>query len=121
PNYKIAIDGKGEAVVRLQATLINELTDLENATAHLVIGVPNFAFASMTDPMSLQQSAAQLSGHFAQPAALAGNFDNGTPYAFSNAIMTQQARMTEVRGAARPQGAAPAAIDLGPDVTSQGK
>jgi hypothetical protein len=120
PNYKINIDGKGQAVVRLQATLINELTDLEDATAHLVIGVPSFAFAHTMDPLALQQAAAQLSPYFVNTGAIGNNID--TNYAFSNAIMTQQARMGEVRhAAARPQGAAPAGIELGPDVTSQGK
>jgi hypothetical protein len=117
PNYKVTIDGKGEAIVRLQATLINELTDLDGATANLVIGVPSFAFASTQDPLALQQTAAQLSQYFANPGQIGNNFDN----AFSNGIMTQQARMGEVRTVARPQAAAPAAIDLGPDITSQGK
>jgi hypothetical protein len=119
PNYKIAIDGKGQAVVRLQATLINELTDLQEVTAHLVIGVPSFAFAATQDPIALQQQAAQLSQYFANPGNIGNNID--TNYALSNAMMTQQARMGEVRyGAARPQAGAPAA-DLGPDVASQGK
>ena len=38
PSYKIAIDGKGTAAVRLQATIINELADLDDVTANLVIG-----------------------------------------------------------------------------------
>ncbi len=44
PEYKISLDGKGVATIKLQATLINELTDLEDVTANLVIGVPTFAF-----------------------------------------------------------------------------
>ena len=31
PNYRVELDGKGTAHVRLQATLINELADLENS------------------------------------------------------------------------------------------
>src|SRR5918992_134567 len=61
PNYKVTLDGKGAATVRRQATLLNELTDLEDVTAHLVIGVPSFAFKDTTDPMSLQQQIAALS------------------------------------------------------------
>jgi hypothetical protein len=132
PSYKVAIDGKGQAVVRLQATLINELTDLDDVTANLVIGVPSFAFAATPDPIALQQSAAQLSQYFVQQGsvgsntAIAGNFDNSS-FALSNGIMTQvarqQARMGEVRGAAGDaQQADPvAAGDLGPDVASGGK
>ena len=64
PNYKISIDGEGNAAVQLQATLINELADLEDVTAHLVIGVPTFVFKDTLDPISLQETVAQLSQHF---------------------------------------------------------
>ena len=61
PNYKVTIDGRGKAALELQSTLINDLTDLEDVTVHLVIGVPTFAFADMIDPISLQQVAAEVS------------------------------------------------------------
>ncbi|HCO94906.1 MAG TPA: hypothetical protein DIU00_13300, partial [Phycisphaerales bacterium] len=64
PNYRIDIDGKGNATVKLQATIINELADVEDVKAHLVIGVPRFAFENTPDPISLQQTVAQLSRHF---------------------------------------------------------
>ena len=118
PNYKIAIDGKGQAVVRLQATVINELTDLEDVTANLVIGVPSFAFAATPDPIGLQAAAAQLSQYFVQPGDLGNNFTN-SGFALSNGIMTQTARMGEVRQQGQPAPAPPA--DLGPEVASQGK
>ena len=92
PSYKVTIDGKGEAVVKLQATILNELTDLEDAIVNLVIGVPTFAFKETIDPMALQQTAAQLSQYFRGDAAnspLAANF--------SNAIMSQSARVGEFR------------------------
>jgi hypothetical protein len=117
PNYKVAIDGKGQAVVRLQATVINELTDLEDVTANLVIGVPSFTFAATPDPIGLQAAAAQLSQYFVQPGDLGNNFSN-SGFALSNGIMTQTARMGEVRQG-QPGPVAPA--DLGPDVASQGK
>jgi hypothetical protein len=116
PNYKVTIDGKGQATIKLQATLINELTDLDDVTANLVIGVPSFAFASTQDPIALQQTMAELSPYFSRPGQLGNNFDNGA-YAMSNSIMTQTARMGEVR-----QGQPPAApADLGPEIASQGK
>ena len=40
PGYKIALDDKGNAAIRLQATLLNEMTDLQDVTVNLVIGVP---------------------------------------------------------------------------------
>jgi hypothetical protein len=81
PNYKVDIDGEGRARVKLQGTLINELADLENVTAHLVIGVPRFMFEDTPDPMSLQEAAAQLSQYFRR--------DSRTAQGFSNALMTQ--------------------------------
>lgn len=88
PNYRIDLDGQGGARVRLQATLINEMTDLENVTLHLVIGVPHFAFQDTIDPISLGQTVAQLSPYFQQGTQ--------TAFAFSNAIQSQ-VRMTEQR------------------------
>ncbi len=104
PSYKVVLDGKGRAAVSLQATLVNELVDLENVTTNLVIGVPRFAFDHTLDPIALQEAAAQLSPYFQQGSQ--------TAYAFSNAIMTQTARMGEFRAPAP----APAAPDLGPEV-----
>ena len=54
-------DGKGSAHVTFQATLINELADLKDVTANLVIGVPTFFFSGHSDPIGLQQVMAQLS------------------------------------------------------------
>lgn len=109
PHYKIDIDGEGKAKVTLQATLLNEMTDLNGVTAHLVIGVPTFAFKETLDPMALQQTVAGLSQYFQENAQ--------TAYALSNAMMTQHARMGDYR-AAPP---APAAADLGPAMPEGGK
>jgi hypothetical protein len=109
PNYRVDIDGKGTATVRLQATIVNELTDVEDVTAHLVIGVPRFAFEKTLDPISLQQTVAQLSSHFRN--------DSQSAYAFSNMIMTQAAM--PVRRPETPAGRE--VIDLGPDVADSGK
>lgn len=108
PSYKLTIDGKGSAAVKFQATLINELADLEDVTAHLVIGVPTFQFQEMSDPISLQQAVAQLSQHFRRDAR--------TAYALSNAMMSQQAGQAAEEAPDRPAGAA-GRMDLGPEVT----
>lgn len=101
PGYKVTIDGKGSALVQLQATLLNELTDLENVSAHLVIGVPSFDFRDTPDPIGLQETLAQLSSYFGRDAR--------TSNAFSNAVMSQTARMGEYADA-EP------ARSLGPEV-----
>jgi hypothetical protein len=110
PSYKVTLDGKGNAVVRLQATIINELTDLHEANVNLVIGVPTFAFKETPDPMALQDTAAQLSRYFqtdqrtdVRGGLLAANF--------SNAMMTQVARSSEYRQTASEPGAAPEDIE----------
>ena len=68
PSYKFVIDGKGGVTVQLEATLINELADLDDVTANLVVGVPSFAFADTADPIGMGQTVAQLSQYF-QPDA----------------------------------------------------
>jgi hypothetical protein len=112
PNYKFTLDGKGEAAVQLQATVINELYDLDDVAANLVIGVPSIAFADVQDPIGLQKAVAQLSAAFQQSSQ--------TAYSFSNAIMSQSAapmgRFSETR-AVNPGTAA----DLGPEVGTGGK
>jgi len=113
PSYRIEIDGKGKAKLKLQATIINELKDLSDVKTHLVIGVPSFAFKETVDPMSMQETVAQLGAVFRE--------DSRSRYAFSNAIMTQSARMSEYRGydAAGPSGSGDA-IDLGPEIKGAG-
>lgn len=105
PSYKITLDNQGNANVKLQATLINELTNLDDVTANLVIGVPSFVFKETMDPIALQKEATQLSGYFQQ---------NDRSQFLSNGIMTQSARMGERRGGIPSE---PPAADLGPEVT----
>lgn len=106
PSYKITILSGGKVEVELQATLINELADLENVTVHMAIGVPSFAFDHTPDPMALRESMDQLGLFFQRPATT-----SGTAGMFSNAIMSQSARMTEFRSHAQagPQAGNPAA------------
>ncbi|HEV3028653.1 MAG TPA: hypothetical protein VG457_13830, partial [Planctomycetota bacterium] len=91
PSYRIEIDGKGQAKVQLKATLVNELADLDNVDAHLVVGVPSFAFKDTPDPISLERAVAELSRSF-QP-------DSQTAYAFGNALYSQSVRSGEPRAA----------------------
>ena len=104
PSYRVEIDGKGKAVIKLQGTIINELADLQDISAHLVIGVPSFAFKDTPDPISFQETVAQLSGHF-RP-------DSQTAYAFSNAIMSQRAMPYRDSHESQPGNL----IDLGPEL-----
>jgi len=83
PSYQVNIDGKGNATVKLQATLINELTDLDDVSCHLVVGVPTFQFKDTLDPMALQQDIARLSGYFNEQNA------RRTSNVLSNAYQSQ--------------------------------
>jgi hypothetical protein len=117
PSYKVEIDGDGKATMKLQATLLNELADLEDVSVNLVIGVPTFAFKDTVDPMALQQTLAQLSQYFqtdtgGRNSPLAYNFSN------SNAIMSQQmARAGDYRVDSGPGTGG----SLGPEIGEAGK
>ncbi|MCG3131059.1 MAG: hypothetical protein FLDDKLPJ_01834 [Phycisphaerae bacterium] len=113
PSYRLEVTGEGTAKVNMQATLINELADLDEAAVHLVIGVPTFRFKDTLDPMSMQQALAQLSPYFREATD-----PRGTPNFLSNAIMSQTARMGEYSGAGH--GAADATGDVG-DVNVPGE
>ncbi len=106
PSYRVDIDGKGKAVLKLQACIINELADLNDVKTHLVIGVPTFAFKEVVDPISFQEAVASLSGHFRS--------DNRTAYSFSNAIMSQQA-MYPYESRSEPS-ASGETLNLGPEL-----
>ncbi len=103
PGYKVSLDGKGSATIRLQATILNEMTDLEDITANLVIGVPSFFFQDTPDPISLQQTIAQLSPYFQSGTQ--------TGFALSNSMMGQMARAGERFNAPGGQGG-----QIGPEI-----
>ncbi len=91
PHYQVQIDGQGHAKVKLQATILNELADLNDVSANLIVGVPSLDFKSTIDPIALREVAAELSPYFQEASQ--------TAYAFSNSMMiqTQSARMGEYR------------------------
>jgi hypothetical protein len=93
PNYRIDIDGKGNARIKLQATLVNDMVDLDGVTVHLVIGVPTIQFAGQIDPISFQKQVANLTRAFRSGAA--------TGQYLSNAIMSQVAVGNVQRSAPR--------------------
>jgi hypothetical protein len=68
PEYKLEIDGRGNARVSFQATLVNELADLDDATVNLVVGVPSFLFKDTLDPMAMAAETPRLSQYFSSNA-----------------------------------------------------
>ena len=89
PFYRVQMDENGEAKFALWATLVNDLTDLDDVTVHLVVGVPRFRFTDTTDPIALDQALDDLR---TDAARLARGYRPGSrsAYALSNAIMSQQ-------------------------------
>lgn len=112
PQYRLTLNDDGTVLVQLQATLLNEMTDLKNVTAHLVVGVPSIQFAATTDPIALQKQAVALSSYFNAPANRRGQLSNG----FSNSIMSQQVMVNRHQ----PQPVQPG-VDLGPEVAGSEK
>ncbi len=99
PSYRVELGDGGTARMHLQATLVNELADFENAALNLVVGVPTFHFEHTIDPMALQSTFAELGPYFDKAS--------GTSRALSNALMSQTARMQELRRDAVPAMNAP--------------
>lgn len=83
PSYKIDVGENGKARFELQATLVNDLLDLERAVVHLVVGVPRFEAQGMLDPLALQEAGALV-------AARTETRDRFSSF-LSNAMMTQVA------------------------------
>ncbi len=83
PSYRVDLDGRGQARVALQATLVNDLVDLDDVTVNLVVGVPTFVMKDQPDPIGLDQAAARLA------AAVDLRNDNRFGNFYSNAMMSQ--------------------------------
>ena len=111
PSYKIAMGDDGHAVLKLEATIVNELTDISDVTAHLVIGVPSFAFKDSVDPISLQHNVAQVVSGL--------NPNSRTAFGFSNAIQSQMLAPTGYMRNGMPE--ANGSLDLGPEITGSQK
>jgi hypothetical protein len=58
PSYLVNIRDAKTADITLEAVLANDTEDLEDAEVSFVVGYPNFQFADITNPMSLQQTVA---------------------------------------------------------------
>ena len=100
PQYRVELGEDGKAKVTLQAALVNDLIDLEDATVRLVVGVPTFAFAGQTDPISLQVAYDQVNR--------AIRSYNGT-VDFDGDAMLMNSVQTQMRGPSRREAeAAPA-------------
>lgn len=108
PDYRVELLENRQARLSLQATIINDLADLEDVELNLVVGVPSFIMAGEMSPMALRESGLWLSSYFSPPGR---GGDGGSTY-LSNAMMSQRAGPT--RGET-------SAVGGGPDVPSEGQ
>ena len=100
PSYRVSIIDDERVRLELQATIVNELADLDDVTMHFAVGVPSFAFADSPDPMGLRDALAGLGPYFRS--------SSGTGSMLSNALMSQTAMVpSDVGGSATPAPAAP--------------
>ncbi|MBL8752414.1 MAG: hypothetical protein JNK15_03855 [Planctomycetes bacterium] len=99
PAYRLDIDGAGKAKVQFEATLVNDLIDLDRTAVNLVVGVPKFEFENLLDPISLQSEMAQVAASSRDRL----EFRN----ALSNSLRTQSAMVQA------PDGGGQGAIEVG--------
>jgi hypothetical protein len=91
PSYRINLADDKTAVIELEAVLADDQEDLDNADVSFVVGYPNFLFADVLSPMSLQQSVAA----FLQ-SLMSGSSERGRAGAFAN-VMAQSIAYNSLR------------------------
>jgi hypothetical protein len=84
PSYRIDLTDGGAADLVMQAEVINEAEDFEDAAVDFVVGLPTFRFQDVASPMSLEQvmldtlarAAPQVMGQLAAQSFSNAVFDN---------------------------------------------
>lgn len=60
PGYLVDIKDPKKAKIAMQAIVINDVEDLEEADIYFVVGYPNFMYADILSPMNLTESLSQF-------------------------------------------------------------
>ncbi|HEV2991614.1 MAG TPA: hypothetical protein VG759_24480 [Candidatus Angelobacter sp.] len=93
PSYRIELKDKNTAQLTMQAVLVNDAENLEQADVFFVVGFPNFKYSELHSPMALQESLAKLMASMngtlgrLEGNALANQM-NSNAYAFSVSALT---------------------------------
>ncbi len=82
PSYMISLNDDKTAQITMQAVVMDDAEDLNNADVFFVVGVPNFAYSETPSPMSLQQNLLSFMKD-------AGRRDEANYRMYSNAIAGQ--------------------------------
>lgn len=81
PAYVISLKDDKTAQLTMQAVVINDAEELKNTDVFFVVGYPNFTFAEVPSPMTLQQTLAQYISSMNR-----GRSDYGNAGVLSNAM-----------------------------------
>ncbi|HYK38440.1 MAG TPA: hypothetical protein VEU98_00345, partial [Candidatus Eremiobacteraceae bacterium] len=82
PSYMISLTDEKTAQITMQAVVMDDAEELNNADVFFVVGVPNFAYSETPSPMSLQQNLLSFMKD-------AERRDGGNYRMYSNAIAGQ--------------------------------
>jgi len=69
PEYTIELLDEGRARVAMKATLINDGEDLRNTRVRFAVGYPNFGFAGVPSPMTMEQTVQDFLGSLTRDAS----------------------------------------------------
>lgn len=96
PEYRVEVLPQKKVRIALQATVVNDLADLKDVQASLVVGIPNFSMKDTLSPLALREAAVHVARqlHYGQQ--------------FTNAIASQVVNYGEPHPAPAPD----ASLDL---------
>ena len=76
PSYKVTLAGNGKAHLKMEATIVNDLIDLDDSNVQLVVGVPSFATRGELDPIALSRTLSEVAAHSERDSYLSNNRRN---------------------------------------------
>ena len=76
PSYRVNLANERNAELSMDAVLVNDVEDLEEVEVSFVVGYPNFLYADLVTPLSLQQTVA----NFIQALPTARRNDQAGPF-----------------------------------------
>jgi hypothetical protein len=95
PSYLVSLKDDQTATITMQSVVINDVEDLKDADVFFVVGVPNFVYADIPSPMSLQQTFGDL-------LRMERDSVSGRRDLYANAVMGQLAGYAANEPAASP-------------------
>lgn len=95
----------GVAEVTLDAVLANDVEDLDDTDVSFAVGFPNFAFADITSPVSLQQTVGQFIQNLSRPN---NRNDQNNAWSYGYSTMAQSVAYNSPAGPGGPAGSSSA-------------